>query len=65
MDGRRSRYILEVSGWNREEDARDLRGNDLSKLIQNMTGLNAFEVKRMKNSGKVGKLFKVTRKRTA
>ena len=38
MDRRRSPYIKEVLDWNREEDARDLRINELS---DNMTDLNA------------------------
>ena len=45
VDGRKSRYIKEVLGWYREEDDGDLKRNELNESVENMTCLNAVEVK--------------------
>ena len=45
MDGRKSRYIEEVLGWYRGEDAGDLRRSELNELVGNLTCLNALEEK--------------------
>ena len=45
MHGRKSRCIKDVLGWHREEDAGDLKRNELNESVENMTCLNAFEVK--------------------
>ena len=39
------RYIKEVLDWYRGEDAGDLRVDDLSELVENMSALNAFKEK--------------------
>ena len=52
MDGRKSRYIGEVLDWYRGEDARDLK-SELNELVENLTCLNALEVKIWKSTQKV------------
>ena len=49
VDGRESRQIKEVSDWFREEDAGDLRRNELNEY-------NVFEGKLGKSEKKVGKV---------
>ena len=49
MDGRRSRYIGEVSDWYRGEDAGDLQKSSLNEVVENMTSLNALERKILEN----------------
>ena len=53
MDGRKSRYIGEVLEWNRGEDAGDPKRSELNELVENLTCLNAFEVKLWKSNQKV------------
>ena len=43
MGGRKSRYINEVLNWYRQEDARNLRREELSDLVENTTALDALE----------------------
>ena len=45
IDGRKSRKIIEVLDWYRENDAGDLEGNELNELVENMTALNPLEEK--------------------
>ena len=53
MDGRRSRFIGEVLEWYRGGDAGDLKRSELNELVENLTCLNAFEVKIWKSDEKV------------
>ena len=53
MDGRKSRYIGEVLEWYRGEDAGDLKRSELNELLENMTRLNALEVKIWKSGQKI------------
>ena len=43
MDGRRSRYSKEVLDGYREEDAGDLRGNQVNVLVEKMTAFNSLQ----------------------
>ena len=52
MDGRKSRYIREVLEWYRRENAGDLKRSELNELVENMTCLNALEVKIWKSDQK-------------
>ena len=52
MDGRTSRYIGEVLGWYRGEDARDFERSESNELVENLTCLNPFE----------GKIWKINQK---
>ena len=45
MSGRESRYIKEVLGWYREEDAGDLKRSELKELVESMICLNVFDGK--------------------
>ena len=42
-DGRRSHYRKEMLDWYREEDAGDLRGNQVNVLVEEMTALNSLQ----------------------
>ena len=53
MDGRKSRYIGEVLEWYRGEDAGDLKRSELNELVENLTCVNALEVKIWKGNQKV------------
>ena len=53
MDGRKSRYIGEVLEWYRGEDAGDLKRSAFNELVENLTCLNALEVKFWKSDQKV------------
>ena len=53
MDGRKSRYIGEVLEWYRGEDAGDLKRSAFNELVENLTCLNALEVKIWKSDQKV------------
>ena len=53
MDGRKSRYIGEVLEWHGGEDARDLERSESNELVENLTCLNALEVKFWKSDQKV------------
>ena len=48
-DGWKSRDIKDVLNWNREQDTRDLRRNDLNELLENMMALSALEEKSWKS----------------
>ena len=54
VDGRESPDIEEVLDWYREEDVGDLRRNELSELVENITALKALE----RTFGKVSKVAK-------
>ena len=45
MDGRKSRCIGEVLDWCRVEDVGDFKRSELNELGENLTCLNALEVK--------------------
>ena len=45
MGGRKSRYTKEVLDWYCEEDAGDLRRNEVNELVEKRTALNALEEK--------------------
>ena len=47
-DGRRSRYIRGGLEWYRGEDAGDLKGSELSELVENRTCLNVYTRKMWK-----------------
>ena len=47
MDGRKRRYIGEVSDWCGEADAGDLKTSELDELVENLTCLNALEGKNL------------------
>ena len=51
-DGRKSRFIKQVSYWYREEDAGDPKGTELNELVENMTSLSTPSKKKV---GKVGR----------
>ena len=53
MDGRKSRYIGEALEWYRGEDAEDLKRSELNELVENLTCLDALEVKIWKSDQKV------------
>ena len=53
MDGRMSRYIGEVLGWFREEDARDPKRSELIESIESMTCLSALKGKSEKSNQKI------------
>ena len=53
MDGRKSRYIGDVLDWYRGEDAGDLKRSELHELVENLTCLNALEVKFWRSNQKV------------
>ena len=53
MDGRKSRHIGEVLEWYRGEDAGDLKRSELNELVENLTCINALEVKIWKGNQKV------------
>ena len=50
VGGRKSRYLGEVLEWYRGEDAGDLKRSELNELIENLTCLNAIEVKIWKSN---------------
>ena len=53
MDVRKSRYIGEVLEWYRGEDVGDLKKSELNELVENLTCLNALEVKFWKSVQKL------------
>ena len=53
MAGRKSRYIGELLDWYRGADAGDLKRSELNELVENLTCLNALEVKIWKSYEKV------------
>ena len=53
MDGRKSRYIGDVLDWYRGEGAGDLKRSELHEFLENLTCLNALEVKIWRSNQKV------------
>ena len=49
MDGRKSRYIGEVSEWYRGDDAEDLKRCELHEVVEILTCLNALKGKLWKS----------------